>query len=61
MKADVVIFDPARVRDTATFEQPHRYADGFAMVITNGQIVYEAGSMTTARPGVVLYGPGHSK
>ena len=61
MMADVVIFDPARVRDTATFERPHQYAEGFATVITNGQIVYEAGSMTAARPGVVLYGPGYSK
>jgi len=58
MKADIVIFDPSRVRDTATFERPHQYAEGVAIVITNGKVVYEAGSMTSARPGVVLYGPG---
>jgi N-acyl-D-amino-acid deacylase len=58
MKADIVIFDPARVRDTATFEKPHQYAEGVAIVITNGKVVYEAGAMTTARPGAVLYGPG---
>jgi dihydroorotase/N-acyl-D-amino-acid deacylase len=61
MKADIVIVDPVRVRDTATFERPHQYAEGFAIVITNGQVVYEAGKMTAARPGVVLYGPGYSK
>lgn len=58
MKADLAIFDPDRVRDTATFERPHQYAEGFTIVITNGTIVYRDGQMTAARPGVVLYGPG---
>ena len=58
MKADLVVFDPDRVRDTATFERPHQYAEGFTIVITNGTIVYRDGQMTAARPGVVLYGPG---
>jgi N-acyl-D-amino-acid deacylase len=58
MKADIAVFDPARVRDAATFEQPHQYAEGFSHVIVNGQIVYENGAMTAARPGRVLYGPG---
>ena len=58
MKADLVIFEPDRVRDTATFERPHQYAEGFTIVITNGTIVYRDGQMTAARPGVVLYGPG---
>jgi N-acyl-D-amino-acid deacylase len=58
MKADLAIFDPANVRDKATYEQPHQYAEGFAYVIVNGQIVYENGAMTSARPGKVIYGPG---
>ena len=58
MKADIAIFDPARVRDAATFEKPHQYAEGFSHVIVNGQVVYENGAMTSARPGRVLYGPG---
>ncbi len=58
MKADIVIFDPASVRDTATFEKPHAYAEGFSQVLVNGEIVYESGAMTKARPGRVLYGPG---
>lgn len=57
MKADLVVFDPARVRDAATFAQPHQYAVGVERVITNGQVVFENGAMTAARPGVVLYGP----
>jgi N-acyl-D-amino-acid deacylase len=60
MKADLVVFDPARVRDTATFDSPHQYAEGFSMVIVNGQVVFENGAMTAARPGRVLYGPGKS-
>jgi dihydroorotase/N-acyl-D-amino-acid deacylase len=55
MKADIAIFDPAKVRDMATFEKPHQYAEGFAYVIVNGQIVFESGAMTAARPGKVLY------
>ena len=61
MKADLTIFDPAAVRDTATFEKPHSYAAGFSHVIVNGQVVYENGAMTAARPGRVLYGAGKSK
>jgi N-acyl-D-amino-acid deacylase len=57
LKADLVVFDPATVRDTATFEKPHGYAEGVTHVVVNGQIVFENGAMTTARPGRVLYGP----
>jgi dihydroorotase/N-acyl-D-amino-acid deacylase len=58
MKADIAVFDPARVHDTATFERPHQYAEGFAYVIVNGEVVLQNGAMTLARPGRVLYGPG---
>jgi dihydroorotase/N-acyl-D-amino-acid deacylase len=58
MKADIAVFDADRVRDMATFEKPHQYAEGFAYVIVNGEIVYEKGAMTAARPGRVIYGPG---
>ena len=58
LKADISVFDAATVRDTATFEKPHQYAEGFSHVIVNGQVVFENGAMTDARPGRVLYGPG---
>ncbi len=60
MKADIVVFDPVHVRDVATFDKPHQYAEGFSYVIVNGQMVYEKGAMTTARSGRVLYGPARS-
>ncbi len=57
MKADIAVFDAARVRDTATFEKPHAYAEGVSYVIVNGQVIVDSGRMTPARPGRVLYGP----
>jgi len=57
MKADLVVFDPARVRDTATYDNPHQYAEGIPLVIVNGEVVFENNAMTAARPGRVLYGP----
>ncbi len=61
MKADLGVFDPERVRDTATFETPHQYAEGFSLVVVNGEIVFEDGEMAAARPGRVLYGPSAAR
>ena len=49
--------DAATIRDTATFERPHSYAEGVRLVIVNGDVAFEDGAMTAARPGRVLYGP----
>jgi len=57
MKADIAVFDPATVRDRSTYEKPHQYSEGFSAVLVNGEIVYEEGRMTGARPGRALYGP----
>jgi len=51
MKADLVVFDPAAVRDTATFEKPLAYPEGIAHVLVNGKLVLLAGKRTGARPG----------
>ena len=59
MKADIAVFDPATVKDTATFDKPHQYAVGVPYVIVNGEVAFEGGAMTAARPGRVLYGMGY--
>ncbi len=61
LKADLVVFDPSLVRDTATYTEPHQFAEGFSFVIVNGEIVFAGGAMTAARPGRVLYGPGRHR
>ena len=52
--ADLVIFDPAKVGDQATFEKPHQYSVGFDYVLVNGIPVIEAGQPTETRPGKVV-------
>lgn len=59
MKADLAVFDPATVRDLATFDQPHQYAEGFSLVVVNGEIVVEGDRISEARPGRVFYGPAY--
>ncbi len=57
--ADLVVFDPATVRDRATFENPKQYAEGMRYVAVNGQLVVDDGQLTSARPGKALRGPGY--
>jgi N-acyl-D-amino-acid deacylase len=54
MAADLVVFDPATVADTATFERPHAYPVGIPHVIVNGEFVVREGEHTGAAPGRVL-------
>ena len=49
--ADIVIFDPEKVADPSTFDDPHHYAEGFSDVFVNGTAVLKNGAMTAARPG----------
>jgi len=57
-KADITVFDPARVIDKATFESPHQYPAGIEYVIVNGTPVLEKGQHLGAKPGRVIYGAG---
>ena len=54
MWADILIFDPKRIIDTATFSDPHRYPAGIEYVISNGVIAVEQNEHTGALPGKVL-------
>ncbi len=56
--ADVVVFDPAKIQDHATFERPHQYATGMVDVFVNGGQVLKDGEHTGAKPGRFLKGPG---
>ena len=59
MWADIVIFDPARIHDLATFENPNQLSQGMEYVIVNGIPVVDHSEMTGALAGKVLRGPGY--
>lgn len=59
--ADVVLFNPARIQDHATFEKPHQYSTGVRDVFVNGVQVLKDGEHTGAKPGQVVRGPGWKK
>jgi N-acyl-D-amino-acid deacylase len=58
--ADVVIFDPGKVQDHSTFEDPHQLSTGMVHVFVNGVQVLRNGVHTGATPGRVVRGPGYT-
>lgn len=54
MAADLVLFDPARVEDKATYARPHQYSAGFDFVLVNGRVVVDEGKLTDVRAGKAL-------
>ena len=56
--ADIVIFDPAKIADNATFEKPQQFATGMVDVFVNGTQVLKDGNHTGAKPGRFVKGPG---
>ena len=59
MWADVVVFDPATIKDMATFGDPNQLSQGMEYVLVNGGLVIDRGKMTGALPGKVLRGAGY--
>jgi N-acyl-D-amino-acid deacylase len=59
--ADVVVFDPAKIADHATFERPQQYATGMQHVFVNGTQVLADGEHTGATPGRAVWGRGRKK
>jgi len=55
--ADVTIFDPARIAERATYDDPHQYSVGVSTVLVNGDVVLDGGDHTGALPGRVLKRP----
>jgi N-acyl-D-amino-acid deacylase len=57
--ADIVIFDPSKVKDNATFEKPHQYSEGMIHVFVNGVQALKDDEHTGAKPGRFVKGPGY--
>ncbi len=57
--ADVVVFNPSTIKDNATFEKPHQYADGMIDVFVNGKQILKDGQSTNVNAGLFLKGPGY--
>ena len=53
-RADITVFDPETIRDTATFTDPHRLPEGIPYVVVNGVVVVDDGRLTDKRPGMIL-------
>ncbi len=52
--ADLLVFDPEKVRDLSTYQDPHHYTEGFDYVLVNGTAVVSEGKLNEVRPGRVL-------
>jgi dihydroorotase/N-acyl-D-amino-acid deacylase len=59
MCADITIFDPEKIQDIASYNDPLRYSTGVRYVLVNGKAVVFEGKITDARPGRPLRGPGY--
>ncbi len=58
--ADLVVFNPATISDTATYQRPLQYPTGIEHVVVNGVPVLDPKGLTGARPGRPLYGPART-
>jgi N-acyl-D-amino-acid deacylase len=54
LAADLVLFDPLRVQDKATYPNPHQFSEGFDYVLVNGTPVVENGQLMDVRPGQIM-------
>ncbi len=61
MFADLVVFDPDKVSDRATYENPHQLSVGIREVFVNGVAVVRDGRHTGAKPGRIVRGPGYQR
>ena len=59
--ADLVLFDLEKIKDTATFPEPHQYPEGISWIIVNGKVAVQNGEIKNGRSGRVLYGKGKAE
>jgi len=59
--ADITVFDPATIRDNATYAEPAQLSEGVKYVFVNGQLEFENGKLTGTKAGKPLLGPGVEK
>lgn len=59
MAADIVVFNPDKVKDLSTYEKPHAYSTGFSYIMVNGKWEIENGKHNGIRNGQPIYGPGY--
>ena len=59
--ADIIVFDPAKVKDNATYEKSHQYSEGMVDVYVNGIGVFKNGEPTGLAAGRCVKGPGYKK
>lgn len=57
--ADITIFDPGKIIDNATYEEPFQYPSGIEYVLVNGVVTVEKDALTNSRAGKVLRGPAY--
>jgi N-acyl-D-amino-acid deacylase len=55
--ADLVLFDPDTLRDSATYEVPRSYPEGIHFVVNNGVVIFDEGQPTGETPGIALRSP----
>ncbi|MBI2833914.1 MAG: amidohydrolase family protein, partial [Acidobacteria bacterium] len=61
LKADIAVFDEAKIRDKATYDNPHQYSEGTVHVLVNGTFAFKDGKPTGALAGRALPRPGTSR
>jgi dihydroorotase/N-acyl-D-amino-acid deacylase len=56
--ADLVVFNEEKIKDRATFDDPHNYPDGIEYVVVNGKIVFNQDEILPVKPGRVIKNSG---
>jgi N-acyl-D-aspartate/D-glutamate deacylase len=50
----IIVFDPEKVKDAATYQEPHQLAEGMTHILVNGELVRESGRFSAKLPGRIV-------